>query len=110
MPEKLLSKELENRAVHDIDGFLNILPPRQLYHPYLVWNNKLMFILRFKSAADKNTEQFSHSDGECMIQNKFLKYIDNLRSNESQYYKRKIQENAGDNKENVENAQASHGR
>jgi len=81
IPKILIGKELENRSVHDIDGLLkvDILPPRQLYHPVLgvKMHQKLMFILCFKCASEKSSDQCTHSDGERMIHGTYI--ADELR-------------------------------
>ena len=81
IPEILLGKELENRSVFDINGVMkvDILPPRNLYHPVLgvKLHNKLMFILCFKCAVDKCTDKCTHSDEDRMIHGTYI--ADELR-------------------------------
>lgn len=80
-PKILLGKDLENRTVFDIDGLLkvDILPPRNLYHPVLgvKLHQKLMFILCFKCATDKLTDKCIHSDAERMFHGTYV--ADELR-------------------------------
>lgn len=80
-PKILLGKDLHNRTVFDIDGLLkvDILPPRQLYHPVLgvKLHNKLMFILCHKCAVDVNTSKCTHSDVERMFHGTYI--ADELR-------------------------------
>lgn len=76
----LLGKELE-RTVFDINGLIkvDILPPRQLYHPVLgvKLHSKLMFILCFECAVDKCSDRCTHSDVERMIHGTYI--ADKLR-------------------------------
>lgn len=81
LPQILLGKELDNRTVFDVNGVLkvDILPPKQLYHPVLgvKLHHKLMFILCFKCATEKNVDRCTHSDAERMIHGTYI--ADELR-------------------------------
>lgn len=75
-PKILLGKDLNNRTVFDVEGLLkvDVLPPRQLYHPVLgvKLHNKLMFILCFKCAKDKNPDKCTHSDADRMFHGTYI--------------------------------------
>lgn len=91
-PSILLGKELENRSVFDINGLLkvDVLPPKRLYHPVLgvKLHNKLMFILCFKCAVDKQSTACAHSDSERMIHGTYV--ADELRLAVQKGYRIKI--------------------
>lgn len=80
-PKILVGDDLTNRSVFDIEGILkvDILPPKNLYHPVLGvrMHSKLMFVLCFKCAIEKNSEDCTHNDIDRMIRGTYI--ADELR-------------------------------
>lgn len=77
----LVGADLDQRTVFDIEGILkiDILPPKKLYHPVLGvrLHSKLMFVLCFKCAVEKNSDECMHSDNDRVIRGTYI--ADELR-------------------------------
>lgn len=75
-PKILLNNDLLGRSPFDIEGILkvDILPPKSLYHPVLgvKMHNKLMFILCYKCALEKSSQQCKHTESERIIHGTYI--------------------------------------
>lgn len=80
-PKILVGSDLDQRTVFDIEGILkvDILPPKKLYHPVLGlrMHSKLMFVLCYRCAYEKNSVECTHTDNDRIIRGTYI--ADELR-------------------------------
>lgn len=76
VPKVLIGNELKSRTVFNINGIIKcrVLPPKELYHPVLPikMHSKLLFVLCYKCAIEKNNDSCIHNDDERMFNGTYV--------------------------------------